>query len=234
MYNNQRVGVVIPAAGQSVRMGGKVKKQFVELFGKPVWVHTVERFHSCPEVDVIVLAVPPEFIQPGLETVHAMRLQKVRAVVEGGTHRQDSVHFALQALKPFSPDVILVHDAVRPFVTPQLIVEVLDGACTYGAAVPAVKPKETVKISNGDSFVQLTPDRDKLWVVQTPQGFRASLLYDAFDRAVKDHFYATDEASIVERMGARVKILPGRSENIKITLPEDLYFAELLMQNTAS
>lgn len=231
MYNQKHVGVIIPAAGSSSRMGTGVKKQFFELAGKPVWVHTLEKFHECREVDSIVLAVPPDALATVGKKVGAY--PKVHAVVEGGDHRQDSVRNALESIKPLAPDILLVHDVVRPFVSVELIIDVIKSAELHRAVVPAVQPKETVKISNGNGFVEATSDRSTLWLVQTPQGFQSSLLYEAFDRAYQDGFYGTDEASLVERVGVRVKIIRGSYRNVKITTVEDLELAQFLAKQVS-
>jgi 2-C-methyl-D-erythritol 4-phosphate cytidylyltransferase len=229
MYGNKHVGVIIAAAGSSTRMGGAVKKQFLELAGKPIWMHAVEKFDSCPQSNSIVLAAPADSLSSLRQQASAF--QKVRMVVAGGAHRQDSVRNALESMKTFSPDVILVHDAVRPFISSNLIQEIIKAAEQHGAAIPAVLPKETVKVSDGNSFVKATEDRDALWLAQTPQGFQSALLYRAFDRAAHDGFYGTDEASLVERIGVKVKIITGSYENIKITTPEDLRYAEFVFHH---
>lgn len=237
MYKQNNVGVVIPAAGNSVRMGSPVKKQFLELAGKPIWIHTIEKFHACREVDVIVVAGPAESIDEMKKQANAMNFHKIRAIVGGGQHRQDSVRSALEVMRTLFPDIVLIHDAVRPCISSKLVLNIIETAHVFGAAIPAVQPKETVKISNGSAsggFVDATPNRNTLWLVQTPQGFQSSLLYNAFDRAVRDGFYGTDEASLVERIGVKVKIVPGSYENVKITTPEDVQYAEFLLQNRDS
>lgn len=234
MYKQNNVGVVIPAAGNSVRMGSPVKKQFLELAGKPIWIHTVEKFHACPEIDSIVVAGPPESIEEMKRQANAMNFHKIRAIVGGGQHRQDSVRSALEVMRTISPDIVLIHDAVRPCISSNLIGDIIDAALIFGAAIPALQPKETVKISHGNSFVDATPNRNTLWLVQTPQGFQSSLLYNAFDQAVQDGFHGTDDASLVERIGVKVKIVPGSYENVKITTPEDVQYAEFLLQNRDS
>lgn len=234
MYNQKTVGVIIPAGGKSERMGGGAKKQFLELAGKPVWVHTVEKFQNCPEIDSIVIAGPSEAIEEMKKKANAMTFDKVRAIVAGGEQRQDSVRSALDVMKAFAPDILLVHDAVRPLISSNLIMGIIAAAEQYGAAIPAVQPKDTVKVSHGDSFVDATADRATLWLVQTPQGFRSSLLYSAFEGAMKDDFFGTDDASLVERMGVKVKIIEGNYENVKITTPDDVQFAEFLLRNGSS
>jgi len=226
MYDQKRVGAVIPAAGRSLRLARETKKQFLVLGGKPIWVHTLERFHALAAIDTIVLAVPPEALASVGNYVRAY--PKVHSVVEGGEHRQDSVRNALESIRSKPPDLLLVHDAVRPFVSADLIMEVIKSTVVHGAVIPAVQPKDTVKISNGNGFVHATADRTTLWLVQTPQGFWSTLLYEAFDRAARDGFYGTDEASLVERIGVRVKMIQGSYENIKITTADDLRHAEFL------
>ncbi len=229
MYIGKTVGVILAAAGSGVRAGGNARKQFLEIASKPVWIHTLEKFQQCSHVDFIVVAGPSNAVEDMKRAAPTSKLIKL-SIVRGGEHRQDSVRAALDELRKFTPEIILVHDAVRPFVSHTLIEAVLEGALAFGAAVPALHPKETVKFSNGNNFVEATPWRNSLWLVQTPQGFQASLLYRAFEKASRDGFYGTDDSSLVERTGIKVKIVDGAYENLKITTSEDLLLAEFLMR----
>lgn len=230
MYKGKKVGVVIPAAGEGVRVPGRVRKQFLEIAGKAIWVHTVDKFLQCREVDSVVVAAPADAVEDMKHEASTLTFEKLFAVVRGGNHRQHSVRLALNELQKFAPDLILVHDAVRPFVSHKVIQDVLEGAFIYQAAVPAVQSKETIKVSNGNSFVAVTPERRTLWVVQTPQGFHASLLYKAVAKAFDEDFYGTDDSSLVEQLGVKVKIVEGAYDNVKITTPEDLLFADFLIR----
>jgi len=230
MYKGKTVGVVLAAAGSGTRLGRTERKQFFEIASTPIWIHTLERFQQCPYVDWVAVTGPPDAVDDMKQRVSPLKFTKLSAIVQGGEHRQDSVMGGLNALRTSAPDLILIHDAVRPCVSPKVIEDVLEATLMFGAAVPAVQPKETVKFSNGNSFVESTPDRSSLWLVQTPQGFQALLLYKAFEKAFVEGFYGTDDSSLVERMGIKVKIVKGDYENLKITTAEDLPFAEFLMR----
>ena len=230
MYKGKRVGVILAAAGSGTRTGGKVRKQFVEIASKPVWVHALEKFRQSPHVDSLVVAGPSDALDDMKRRISDADFKKPFAAVQGGEHRQDSVLIALKELHRFSPDIVLVHDAVRPFVSNKIIQDILEGALVFGAAVPALQPRETIKVSNGNNFVETTPRRDSLWLVQTPQGFQMTILEKAFEKASADGFYGTDESSLVERTGVKVRIVEGAYENLKITTSEDLLLAEFLLR----
>jgi len=230
MFKGNTVGVVIPAAGHGVRIGGAVRKQFLEIAGRPIWLHTLGILHAFSEVDTIVVAGPAEDVDGMKRDSEALPHAKLAAIVPGGTLRQDSVRAALAELRKYSPQLILVHDGVRPLFSHKLVCDVLDAAGSHSAAVPAVRPKETIKVADGDSFVQNTPDRNALYIVQTPQGFQSAVLYEAFEKAYATGFYGTDDSSLVERLGVRIKLVEGEYSNMKITTPEDLRLVEMLMK----
>jgi 2-C-methyl-D-erythritol 4-phosphate cytidylyltransferase len=230
MIDGKTVGAVLPAAGAGRRMGGARAKQFLELEGKPILARTVQRFDSSPEVDEIVLAVAEPEREAVAEMLRPYGFSKIRAIVAGGRERQDSVWSALGAC---TSDIVLVHDAVRPFVTHALIGALATAAVQTGAAVAAVAPKETIKMGDGAGSVLSTPDRALLWVAQTPQAFARSLLVEAFRQAQKDGFYGTDDATLVERLGVKVALVEGSYDNIKITTPEDLEIAVRILARHA-
>ncbi|MBI4811536.1 MAG: 2-C-methyl-D-erythritol 4-phosphate cytidylyltransferase, partial [Ignavibacteriales bacterium] len=158
------------------------------------------------------------------------RLSKVCSIIQGGAERQDSVWNGLKELAPMNVDLVLIHDAVRPFITQNLIHSVLLAALEYDAAIAALSPRDTVKHSREQNFIEGTYDRKLVWLAQTPQAFRFSLIYDAFEKAFSGNYYSTDDASLVERLGKKVRIVEGFSENIKITTPDDLELAELIVK----
>ena len=217
-----KVYVIIPAAGSGSRIGGSVKKQFLQLHGKPIIVHTIRQFENCPDVDEIAVAVPESAIVEMEAFTSQYRLHKVGKVLTGGARRQDSVTNVLKRLPLKDSDIVLVHDGVRPFIEPQRISHLIKSCKEHGAAVLAVQPKDTIRRSNGGGFFDETLDRTALWLVQTPQAFKASILVKAFEKAKKDRFVSTDEAALVERTGVKVRIVEGSYDNIKITTPEDL------------
>ena len=228
-----KVSVIVPAAGSGTRLGGSVKKQFLPLKSKPVIVHTLQRFEHCPDVDEIALAVPEEAIVEIEKLISHYRLHKVRWVVVGGKKRQDSVAYALSKLVLKESDIVLVHDGVRPFIEPKRISHLIKACREFGAAVLAVQPKDTIRRSNGGGFFDQTLDRSALWLVQTPQAFKAGILLRAFERAKKEKFYSTDEAALVERLDVKVKIIEGSFDNIKITTEEDLELGALILERWA-
>jgi 2-C-methyl-D-erythritol 4-phosphate cytidylyltransferase len=230
MKRRPKVYALVPAAGAGTRLGGAVKKQFLLLDRKPVIVHTLQRFEQCSMVDEVLVAVPESHIVEMEQYISQYCLHKVSKVIIGGKHRQDSVANLLSRLKTKSSDFIMVHDGVRPFVTLEAITEVIQTCAEYGAAVLAVQPKDTVRRSVGGGFFDQTLDRTALWLVQTPQVFRASILLKAFEEAKAQHFYGTDEAALVERIGIKARIVKGSYDNIKITTKEDLDIATLILQ----
>jgi len=214
------VAVVIPAGGVGRRLGSRTPKQLLRLGARTILARTVEHFTRHPAVSAVVVAAPAAYVKRTRaalrEVPHAARVR----VVEGGAERQDSVRLGLQAA-PDDAAVIVVHDAVRPFVTRALLDRVIAAARSGGAAICALPIAETVKRVR-DSVVEATVDRSALWAVQTPQAFRAALLREAHEKARRDHFLGTDESMLVERLGHAVAVVPGLAENVKITTPQDL------------
>ncbi len=234
------VTVIIPAAGLGTRMaaasGARVvpaaSKQFTDLDGVPILIHTLRRFAVVPQVREIVLALrQPE---AGFQDRLALeRFGKPIRVVEGGEHRQLSVAHALAAVKAGPEDVVLVHDAVRPFVDSEIIQNVIDAAARHGAAiagVPAVDTIKQVERTAEGAVIRATIPRAQIVMAQTPQGFRYDVLKKAFAEAQADGFIGTDEASLVERSGHEVFVVMGSPRNIKITTPGDLELAEFYIE----
>lgn len=218
--SGRSVAAVIPAAGSGARMGGRTPKQFRRLAPAPILLLTAGHFARHPAIGSIVVVAPATHVRRAERLLRPLARRVPVAVVPGGRERQDSVRLGLAAV-PAGADVVLVHDAVRPFVTPALITAVIEAARRDGAAICALPVKETVK-RVVDEYVEMTVDRSALWAVQTPQAFRADLLREAHDKAHRDGFVGTDEAMLVERLGHRVRVVRGLEENIKITTPADL------------
>ncbi len=229
------VAVILPAAGLGTRMGktpaekaGTSRKQFMLLEGSPIIIHTVRKFASNARVGEIVVAVREEDMEWVRDMLSKEFGERVR-VVQGGNSRQESVENALRTLKP-DTDLVAVHDAVRPFIDPTAIDQVIDEAGETGAAIVGVPAVDTVKrVSRGTTRVKIreTLPREKLVMAQTPQVFRYDILSRAFESARKDGFSATDEASMVERLDVEVTVVPGSDRNIKITKPTDMELAHL-------
>ena len=221
-----KVGAIIPAAGRGKRIGASVPKQFLEIQGKPLLHHTLTVFASCKLIDYVVLVMPRADVdEMGEDWLNKYTI--VREVVVGGEQRQDSVYNGFNSLEE-GTDIVVVHDGVRPFTTPQMITATVEAAQQHGAAITAIPVSDTVKQA-ADGFVKQTVSRDGLWRVQTPQAFQYGLLQQAFKKAKKDFYYGTDEGSLVEYLGERVKIVPGSELNIKITRKEDLVLGESLL-----
>ncbi|GIP36233.1 2-C-methyl-D-erythritol 4-phosphate cytidylyltransferase [Paenibacillus sp. J2TS4] len=223
-------GVIVVAGGTGSRMGTTESKQYLMLGDKPILIHTLLTFQQVEEIDSIVLVVG----QGDEDRCHAYMdrygLAKVVRIVTGGTERQHSVHRGLRHL-PDEIEWVLVHDAVRPFVSRQDILRCLAKAKQTGAAVLAVPVKDTIKKIGAEGAIESTPDRRSLWAIQTPQAFRLSALAQAYEKAEADGFVGTDDAMLVERMGQTVYVVEGSYANIKITTPEDLGWAEWYVQS---
>jgi 2-C-methyl-D-erythritol 4-phosphate cytidylyltransferase len=225
-----KTAAIITAAGAGIRMGGDRAKQFMDLDGRPLLAVTLDRFELSPEIDGIVLVVPSgkmDYCRD--EIVKPYGFAKVVKVVAGGERRQDSVKLGLEATEGRYP-VVLIHDGVRPLVSPDLISRIVREMNRYRAVIPALAAKETIKEADRAGLVVKTHDRSALWLVQTPQAFRYEDILEAHRRAFRENWEEmTDDALLMERMGVPVKILEGSEENIKITTPRDLELARFLL-----
>lgn len=225
-----KVTAIVPAAGRGMRMGEDISKQYLPLAGKPILAHTLASLEQCPAIDEVILAVRGKEVAHCQEVVvEKFALKKVKEIIPGGEHRQDSVYNALKRIRP-NCELVLIHDSVRPFLTEELILRTIEETELHGAVAAAVPLTDTIKQGNGRGFVEKTLNRDELWSIQTPQGFKYNLIQKAYSQAYEDGFYGTDDASLVERMGHPVKIIEGSPENIKITTPEDLIIAEAILR----
>ncbi len=217
---------IIVAAGQGSRVGGDLPKQFQPVSGKPVLSYTLQKFEDCSRIQDVVLVTSSEWVTyVAQEIVDQFDFNKVRKIVEGGKQRQDSVFAGLNALEG-PPAFVAIHDAVRPFVSVEKIEAVIDACKEHGAAILAFPPKDTIKTEKS-GFVDKTPDRSLLWSVQTPQVFKYDLIMKAYEKAFKDGVYQTDDSALVERIDGKVRIVEGDHDNIKITVPMDLKWAEI-------
>lgn len=218
---------LIPAAGAGSRMHADRAKQMLELAGVPLLVHTLQRFEACDSIQQIVLVLQPDLTAEVLGLISRHGLRKIARVVAGGAERQDSVYRGLQVLNPESVGVVVVHDAVRPFVRPDEISTVVERASANGAALMALAATDTIKQVKGGR-VQRTLDRRRIFLAQTPQAFRYEIIKEAYDLAHQEGFVATDDSQLVERAGHRVYIVEGSPINIKITRRFDLRVAEVI------
>jgi 2-C-methyl-D-erythritol 4-phosphate cytidylyltransferase len=221
----KRCGAVIVAAGSASRMGG-IDKVMAPLGGTPMVARTAAAFQNCDAIAEIVIVTRPDLIRPISALCAGM--DKVRAVVAGGSSRQESVWLGLNAL---SEDIQLaaIHDGARPLVSNLVIDRTVRAANSYGAAAPAVPVKDTIKVVKG-GLVEKTPERATLQAVQTPQVFDFDLLRGALKQAEEEKAAVTDDCSAVERLGMKVKIVEGDERNLKVTTPMDLKIAEMLLE----
>jgi 2-C-methyl-D-erythritol 4-phosphate cytidylyltransferase/2-C-methyl-D-erythritol 2,4-cyclodiphosphate synthase len=218
------VGVIIVAGGRGARMGGDVPKQLIEIGGRSILRRSIDTFDGHPRVDCLVVVLPAEVVTHGASGVVGAT-SKPCHVTAGGETRQASVRNGLEAM-PAAHDVILVHDAARPFASAELVDRVISAAEDAGAAVPALQATETIKrVGAGhaaEPLVRETIPRDEIWLAQTPQGFQRRVLAEAMQRAVDARQVATDDAMLVEQAGHPVRVVMGDAMNRKITTPEDL------------
>ncbi len=219
--------VIIPAAGQGKRMGAGKNKLFLELRHIPVLIHTLTVFEADPSCTGVFLAIHPQDRPLFHSLIKHYSITKVVKMVTGGEERQHSVFNALKEVE--NGEIVLVHDGARPFIELPFIQRLVVSASETGASLLAVKVKDTIKKASNQVIVE-TIERSSLWSVQTPQAFRFSILMEAHRKAQFDQFLGTDDASLVERLDYPVSIVEGNYDNIKLTTPEDLYFAEAILQ----
>jgi 2-C-methyl-D-erythritol 4-phosphate cytidylyltransferase len=219
--------VIIPAAGQGKRMGAGKNKLLLELNNIPVFIHSLKVFDEDELCEGIILAIHPQDEEEFNFLLKKHKVKKVLDLVPGGKERQDSIYNALKTVK--TEGIILVHDAARPFILKEQIHRLLDTAQKTGAAIIGVPAKDTMKTVR-ENVVMSTVERSSLWAVQTPQAFRFSLLYRAYEQAEKDDFIGTDDSSLVERISHPVTMVEGDYDNIKLTTQEDLFFAQAILQ----
>lgn len=217
-----KVKVIIPASGRGERFGGKIPKQFLKIDNKEIIALTLEKFNRIKLIDEIIISVKLENFVKISSVIKKYKLTKVKKIVEGGARRQDSVYNALLNLECKDDDLILIHDAVRPFISAKKINEIISEAKDGDGVILGLPVSETVKRADEKNNVSETVDRKNLWTIQTPQVFRYDVLKRSFDRANEENFTGTDEASIVENAGYKVKIIHGERDNVKITVKDDL------------
>lgn len=224
------MSAIIVAGGKGIRMGTPVRKQYLELAGRPILSHTVERFTTCGYCDHVMLVVPPgdsEYCRN--EVLARVDQAEMVTIVTGGAERQDSVYCGLNAV-PAKDGIVLIHDGVRPFVYRDQIQSLIACAEEKGACIPGIAAFDTLKKADQRGCITQTLDRNGIWLAQTPQAFQYRLIRKAHEIARERNFLGTDDASLVEQIGHDVFILPGNRDNIKITAPEDLKTAEAILK----
>ncbi len=228
MVSNLRV--VIAAGGQGRRMGEAINKQYLLLENRPVLAYALDFFDQLDCVDqIVVVAAANEIELCYRDVIDRYGYRKVGAVVEGGRERQDSVWAGLRSL-PRDTDYVAVHDGARPILSRRVLIELLKAAEAWGAAIPGVPSRETVKMVDRDGFVKRTLQRSSVYTIQTPQVFKYSELYAAYEQALEEKFTGTDDASLFERYIGMVKVVEGDYANIKITAPNDLILVRSLLE----
>jgi len=223
-----RAAAVIAAGGTGTRMNSSVPKQFLEISGQPVLLHAVENISSIEEVAEIVIALPTEYMPEASEMLRQLPAGADIRCVAGGANRQESVRAGVASIRS-DPDIIMVHDAVRPLCGKEMMRRVLEAAWKKGAAIPGLPATETIQRVARTGRVLSTPPREELYAIQTPQAFHAGILKSALDRAHESGFLGTDESSVVRWAGHPVYVVEGSPDNIKITRPLDLEIAGLLL-----
>lgn len=223
--------VIIVAAGSGKRMKSAIAKQYIELKGRTILSYTVETFEKSDYIDEIILVTSSEAIDYVNENiVQKYNFKKVKAVVEGGKERQDSVYNGLKNVSN-DCDVVLIHDGVRPFVGDSYIAKLESIAMEFGACVLGAPVKDTIKVCNSEGYITDTPERSTLWLAQTPQCFKYDIIMKAYEKAYNEGYTGTDDSMLVEKTGVKVKMVEGDYNNIKITTPEDLYIGEVILEN---
>lgn len=228
---NCRIGAVVLAGGQGRRMQSAVQKQYMMLGGRPLLVYALEAFARSAVDEIVLVTGAGEEAYAKQEIVDTYGIRKVAAVVAGGKERYHSVYEGLKALR--GCDYVLIHDGARPLVSEAVICRAIEGAVRYHACVAAMPVKDTIKVANEVGFAAATPDRSRLWQVQTPQAFSYPLIRSAYDQVMADEVLQagiTDDAMVVETVTeVPVKLIEGSYENMKVTTPEDMVIAEALL-----
>ncbi len=221
------ISVLIAAGGKGTRMGANENKIFLMLNDKEIIAHTMLSFENHPQIDEIIVVSGKDEHQKIAEIANKHKISKFRASTTGGETRQMSVYNGLGFV---SGDIVLIHDGARALITQDEITRVINDVTKYGAAAVGVKCKDTLKLTDENAFIVSTPDREKMYQIQTPQAFKTDDIIRAHNKALEDGFVATDDCMIAEHMGIGVKITEGSYENIKITTPEDIIIAKEILQ----
>lgn len=220
---------IVPAAGRGLRMGKDKPKQFLEISGRPIFLHTLDILAGAAFLSEVFLVVPQDFVNP---TEALLEGHERVTVVAGGAERQDSVFNGLRRLPP-ECGWVLIHDGVRPFVSPALVEDTWKAARETGASIAALPATDTVKRARSARVVETLP-REEIWLVQTPQVFRRDIILAAYEEAFRRGWSGTDDASFVEWLDVPVSVVCGERSNIKVTTPEDLEWAEWFLSRARS
>ena len=227
----KKVIALVPAAGLGKRLGPGTNKPFYRLLGKPLLVWTIEALQRIDEIEEIVPIIKESDWDMAMELFEQYRLSKISHVARGGIERQDSVYNGLKLLDG-KTETVLIHDGARPLVSESVVRDALSGITGVDGVIVAVPVKDTIKETAG-GFVKRTLEREPLWAVQTPQVFCYRFIKDAYEKAMTEQFYSTDDSALAERAGGRVKVIMGSYDNLKITTPEDISIAEFVLRRKA-
>lgn len=226
-----KYAAIILAAGSGSRMNTQVHKQYLLLQGKPILYYSLKAFEESPVDEIILVVGKGEITYCKTEIIEKYHITKVSHIVEGGKERYHSVFEGLKYTE--EADYVLIHDGARPFLNQQIIRQSMDAVIKYQACVIGMPVKDTIKIADDDCYAKETPERKKVWMIQTPQTFERKLIYDAYEKMLQNEDSAiTDDAMVLERVtGKKTKLIPGSYRNIKITTPEDLLIADVYLEN---
>ncbi|WP_250277333.1 2-C-methyl-D-erythritol 4-phosphate cytidylyltransferase [[Clostridium] colinum] len=214
---------IIVCSGIGKRMESNVPKQFIEINNKPIVCYTIDKFENCSKIDEIIIVTNKDYIDYfNSDIIKKYNYKKIVNVIEGGKERLNSVYNGINSIK-CSNSIVLIHDGVRPFIDEKDIINIIDKTNKYDACILAVKAKDTIKICK-NGFIEYTPNREDIWLAQTPQAFKYDIIKKAYDYCIKNNLFFTDDASAVENIGQKVMIIEGNYDNIKITTKEDLKF----------
>lgn len=225
------ISAILLAGGSGTRMGKDVDKLMLEIEGKPLLIHALLAFQECIDVDEIILVARQDRKERYWHLANQYEITKLLTVTEGGIERQDSVWAGLGKVNPKS-SLVLIHDGARSLIVPELISRCVAAARLSGAAIPAMRVKDTIKEANihaSPPSIASTLDRSRLWAAQTPQTFRTDLIRRAYEPLVRAREIVTDDAAAVERLGHEVTLVEADALNLKITTPEDLLLAEIIL-----
>ncbi|MEK6673429.1 MAG: 2-C-methyl-D-erythritol 4-phosphate cytidylyltransferase [Nitrospirota bacterium] len=222
------VVAVVPAAGLGKRLGPGTNKPFLRILDKPIIVWTLEALSSVSEISEIIPVFKESDMESGVALCERYRLSKVKRIAPGGKERQDSVYNGLRLLHG-DTDIVVIHDGVRPVIDSRLVKDAITNLEGFDGVIVGVPVKDTIKEIEGVS-VKKTIKRGSLWSIQTPQVFRYSRIMEAYVRAMEEGFYSTDDSALMERTGSRIKIVMGSYDNIKVTTPDDIPVAEMLLK----
>lgn len=233
MINGQYVSAMIAAAGMGKRMKSKLNKQFLEISGEKILAHTLKKIISSKYIDYLIIIIKHSDLNYLQDILKNLEINLPYKIVYGGNERQDSIYNGLMEL-PVETNIVITHDGARPLVETEKINEVIEAVFSTGAATLANKVKDTIKISLNGVTVDYTPNRAELWAVQTPQVFKKNIITKAYEQAFREGYYGTDDCSLVEKTGQKVKLVWNDYGNLKITTPEDLIMAEALIEGSES